>query len=209
MQNISVIMESKLLREVLLDIIKDTISNVVVSTISSLEQQKIYQPENIGDLLFIDVEANVDVLKAIKFYQDHQKKVIVWTSGNPKDRLQNLFLQRVDGYFYSGMEKEEIISAILMVQEGEVYIHPRLSPILLDAYIKKESTLVEKPKTLLTQREWEILELLTKGYSNDEISYHLEIKNRTVKNHVSSLLKKLNATSRTNAVSIALKNRWF
>jgi two-component system response regulator DegU len=62
---------------------------------------------------------------------------------------------------------------------------------------------------LLTNRELEVFELITKGYTNLQISYKLIISEKTVKNHVSNLLDKLEVQDRLNAVIKAVKNNWI
>ena len=67
---------------------------------------------------------------------------------------------------------------------------------------------VINPSELLTKREWEILQELAYGHSNEVISKSMYLSDRTVKNYVSSILKKLEAEHRTQAVVIAIKNNW-
>ncbi|WP_235182989.1 response regulator transcription factor [Gracilibacillus boraciitolerans] len=62
---------------------------------------------------------------------------------------------------------------------------------------------------MFTRREWEVMELLTQGYSNQRISNQLYITDKTVKNHISSILRKLEVPDRTNAVLTVLRNKWF
>lgn len=209
MKKIVVIKEPSLLREGIINIIHSVIPNVTISAYGSLERQKIYEQENMGDLLFIDVDTDIDVLKVIKLYQNQHKKIIVWTTNKSVRGLLELFQKGLSGYFYVEMDTNEFISAILIVIEEKYYIHPALSSILLDDYIRRVKEKATKPNRLLTKREWEILELLTAGNNNEQIAQHLDISCSTVKNHVSSILKKLNASNRTNAVSIALKKGWL
>ncbi len=66
-----------------------------------------------------------------------------------------------------------------------------------------------RPVGVFTNREWDVMSLLIQGYSNEKIGNHLYITEKTVKNHISSILRKLNVPDRTNAVLAALKNEWF
>ena len=84
-----------------------------------------------------------------------------------------------------------------------------LSPVLLNDYIKTTYNKVKRPNGILTEREWEILEQIVKGNKNSDIAEKLFMSEKTVKNHLLSIFKKLNVTDRTNAVLLAVKNNWF
>ncbi|MCF3943840.1 LuxR C-terminal-related transcriptional regulator [Oceanobacillus sp. APA_J-2(6-2)] len=68
---------------------------------------------------------------------------------------------------------------------------------------------VQRPIGLLTRREWEVLGELIQGCQNEEIAMNLNISDKTVKNHITSILSKLRVKDRTNAVLLALRERWF
>lgn len=209
MKKIVIIQEPSLLREGIINLFHSIIHNATISTYASSQHHTIYEQENPGDLLFIDVQMDIDVMKAIKFSKNRHMKIIVWVSKKSDELLLKLFPEGLDGYFFTEMETNEFITGMLTIIEGKRYVHPVFSAILFDDYISRINGTVMKPDSLLTNREWEILGLLTKGFSNEEASRYLDISIRTVKNHVSSILKKLNVSSRTNAVSKALKKRWF
>ena len=94
--------------------------------------------------------------------------------------------------------------AIRAVGRGDLYIHPAMTRALL----KDVSPLLaseENPTEPLSPREEEILQGITRGLSNKEIAGRLGISHQTVKNHVTSILRKLNANARTEAVIVAIK----
>jgi two-component system response regulator DegU len=108
------------------------------------------------------------------------------------------------------MEKEELLHALnVILVRNEVYIDPKIGEILLYNYLDLLKDLIERPVGILTLREWEVLELLSQGLSNSEIGSRLYIADKTVKNHVSSILNKLNVKDRTGAVVMAIKNNWI
>lgn len=91
--------------------------------------------------------------------------------------------------------------------KGVPVIYPGLSDGLLFKVLQNRSATPSTDQTqLLTQRETEVLRLLTKGMSNREIAENLSISIQTVKSHVSSILEKLGARDRTQAAVIALSN---
>ncbi|MBN6206727.1 response regulator transcription factor [Ralstonia pickettii] len=106
------------------------------------------------------------------------------------------------------MELNQIKSAINEILNGYSFIHPYFSSIILNEYSRVTNREVTRPLGLLTKREWEILERMSSGYQNEEIANQLLISDKTVKNHVSSILKKLNVKDRTNAVLAAIENNW-
>lgn len=98
--------------------------------------------------------------------------------------------------------REELTAAVRAAAAGLIVLHPQDShPLLAAAPVGVQSL----PETL-TARETEVLRMLADGLSNKEIAARLEISEHTVKFHVASLMGKLNASSRTEAVTIGLRH---
>ena len=94
--------------------------------------------------------------------------------------------------------------AIRIVLNNETYIQPSLLPILDKKIVNKN---VDKEKIeSLTKRELEILIQLAGGMFNKEIDNNLNISERTVKNHISNIFRKINVSDRTQAAVFAIKN---
>jgi len=114
------------------------------------------------------------------------------------------------------MDSDALIDAIKIVSEGGSYLHPKVTHNLVKEFqrlSKVQSGSIEdieyrKPLHLLTRRECEVLQLLADGKSNRAISEHLFISEKTVKNHVSNILQKMNVNDRTQAVVMAIRNGW-
>src|SRR5690625_764504 len=104
------------------------------------------------------------------------------------------------------------IDAVKAVHRGLSYIHPIVTNTLIEDYRKlskgEPEQAVQRPIHLYTKRECEVLQLLTDGQSNRQIAETLNISEKTVKNHVSSLFKKMNVNDRTQAVVTAIRNHW-
>ena len=94
--------------------------------------------------------------------------------------------------------------AIFAIANGETYIQPNLIPVLNSKMIEKNRD--EGKIDSLTKRELEVLKLLAVGMYNKEVAEKLNISERTVKNHVSNIFKKLEVTDRTQAAVFAIKN---
>lgn len=103
------------------------------------------------------------------------------------------------GYLLKDTEANELIRSIKAAAEGQVQLSPQAA-----ARLMREVRAPESPETL-TERETEVLRLLAQGQSNKEIARHLSIGEKTVKTHVSSILGKLNVSSRTQAALYAVR----
>lgn len=121
------------------------------------------------------------------------------------------------GYLLKKMEADSIAAAIKEVVKGGFYLHPDLLARFLAEYMKlipRETedayiqSLIRRPYHLLTYREAEILQLMSEGHTNKSLSDVLHISEKTVKNHVSTILKKMDLNDRTQAVVHAIKMGW-
>ena len=131
-------------------------------------------------------------------------KVLVLTVHNEVEYLLKAVDIGVNGYLLKDSESAELKRAILSVVNGEDYIQPSLIPVLNAKMIDRnhDSALIED----LTRRELEVLKLLAVGKYNKEVAEELEISERTVKNHVSNIFKKIHVTDRTQAAVFAIRN---
>ncbi len=124
------------------------------------------------------------------------------------------------GYLLKEMATDELVNAIRSVYREGGYVHPKVTPNLLQEYrrlMKMKQTMAsqpvekrvaEAPLHVLTRRECEVLQLLADGFSNRAISDTLYISEKTVKNHVSSILRKMNVPDRTGAVVESIRRGW-
>lgn len=121
------------------------------------------------------------------------------------------------GYMLKEMDAEAIVEAIKVVSTGGSYLHPKVTHNLVEEFRRLSDREhkgafqqhdIRLPYHLLTKRECEVLQLLTDGQSNRTIGETLFISEKTVKNHVSSILQKMAVNDRTQAVVSAIKNGW-
>ena len=131
-------------------------------------------------------------------------KVLVLTVHNETEYLMKAVDIGVNGYVLKDSESAELKKAIFTVADGETYIQPSLIPALNAKMIETNKD-AEKIKSL-TKRELDVLKLLAVGMFNKEVGKRLEISERTVKNHVSNIFKKLGVTDRTQAAVFAIRN---
>lgn len=159
------------------------------------------------DVLLLDINMPVmnglDVLKKLKDNRSNVK-VLVLTVHNEIEYLMKAVDIGIDGYVLKDSESSELKKAIFTIAEGETYIQPSLIPQLNSKRIEKDKDGAKIDN--LTRRELEVLKLLAVGKYNKEIAEELDISERTVKNHVSNIFKKIDVTDRTQAAVFAIRN---
>ena len=145
----------------------------------------------------------IDVLEEIK-RKNINVKVLILTVHDEVEYLLKAIDIGVDGYILKDSEIKELKTAIQVLACGESYIQPKLIPALNKRLIDRDT---DKDKLdLLTSREIEVLIQIANGLLNKEIAIELNISERTVKNHVSSIFKKIDVADRTQAAVFAIKN---
>ena len=113
------------------------------------------------------------------------------------------------GYLLKSVRGHEIVDAIRAVDAGESVLHPSVARKVLNRFASVSSRAQrKKPLELLTDREMEVLKLVTKGLSNKDIADGLSLSVRTVQGHLANIFNKLRVSSRTEAVVHALKEGW-
>ena len=159
------------------------------------------------DVLLLDInmpEMNgIEVLKKMKA-ENSQIKVLILTVHNEMDYLMKAVDIGVDGYILKDSESAELKKAIRAVMDGENYIQPSLIPALNSQLVNRDSD--KDMISSLTNRELEVLVQVANGMFNKEIATNLNISERTVKNHISNIFKKIDVSDRTQAAVFAIKN---
>ena len=125
-------------------------------------------------------------------------------SRNPREYLVKALEIGCDGFILKDSDFDTLKKAIFSVYSGETYIEPSLMP-LLNSSLAERDVLKEKVSDL-TRREMEVLKMIASGAFNKEIALTLNISERTVKNHVSNIFKKIGVSDRTQAAVFAIKN---
>ncbi len=130
-----------------------------------------------------------------------QVKIIALTSFKEKEYVEGALKAGATGYLLKNVSADELVGAIRRAVSGQ----PSLSPEAAQVLIKKVNEPAQ-PDYDITEREKEILALMVEGLSNADIASRLIVSQSTVKFHVSIILSKLAATSRTEAVALAIKH---
>lgn len=144
-----------------------------------------------------------DLLTAVK-KQYPNIKVILLTYNSDTDYMVRAVDSKVDGYLTKSVDIDELLLCITKVMSGEQYIQNIFDTALamLEQGRNRDKALIEG----LTKREIEILKQIAGGRFNKEIADSLDITERTVKNHISNLFKKIGVEDRTKAAVFAIRN---
>lgn len=158
-----------------------------------------------ADLVLLDLELErthgVDALRLVRKYAP-DVKVIIYTSHDEEERIVQAAELGVDGYLLKGCGQQELVNAIESVSTGGIALESTVAGKLMQ-HMNRRSSGTEADKVRFSKRESQVLELIASGKTNRDIGKTLFISESTVKFHVHAILNKLDASNRTEAVSIA------
>jgi DNA-binding NarL/FixJ family response regulator len=158
------------------------------------------------DVMLLDMEMpELDGLEALRRIRASRPdaKVIIFTVFDTDERIVGAVQAGAQGYLLKGVPREEIFNAIRVVSAGGSLLQPVVASKLLRHLSGDRAGDALDP---MTDREMEVLRLMAQGRANKDIATALDISERTVKFHVSSILSKLGATNRTEAVALAAQH---
>jgi two-component system response regulator DegU len=175
-----------------------------------------YSVDNLPpDIALLDVDGSgnngFDIALRLK-HRSPNIAIIIFTSYPDDEQLFLALKAQAAAYLSKEATTEEIIHTIRRLVQGEYPINESLHdrPKVAEHVLEKFQELASQSDTgdlisPLTTRETEILEYIAKGFLNKQIASELDISEQTIKNHVTSMLRKLNANARTEAVVIGIK----
>ncbi|WP_078431770.1 response regulator [Metabacillus halosaccharovorans] len=161
------------------------------------------------------VEATKQLIEA-----NEDTKVIILSIHDDENYVTHALKTGARGYLLKEMDADTLIEAVKVVADGGSYLHPKVTHNLVNEFRRlaaangQAATMqplqpeIRRPLHILTRRECEVLQMLADGKSNRGIGEALFISEKTVKNHVSNILQKMNVNDRTQAVVVAIKNGW-
>ncbi|PKM51178.1 MAG: DNA-binding response regulator [Firmicutes bacterium HGW-Firmicutes-7] len=160
------------------------------------------------DVVLLDINMPImNGLEVIKYLKSEKidANILMLTLHNEVEYLFKAVEIGVKGYVLKDSEADVLIKAIREIYKGDSYIQPNMAAKLF----QKMNDQSEKTSTCdkLTKRELEVLKLITEGLLNKEIAHMLCISEKTVKNHISNIFKKIEVSDRTQAAVFAIKNK--
>lgn len=166
------------------------------------------------DVVIIDLSmprlSGVDATKRIR-EEAPDSRVLVLTMHENEEYVYQIFRSGAGGYVLKSATKEELTTAIKAVARGEKFFSPRVSEIMVQAYMRKadvrEHNGTTETPSVLTPREAEVLSLVGEGMNNQQIADTLFISPRTVETHKTNIMAKLDIHDITKLVRYAVERK--
>ncbi|MBI3175314.1 MAG: response regulator transcription factor [Chloroflexi bacterium] len=160
--------------------------------------------EVLPDVILMDmVMPDMDGATATRVIRQRfpQVQIIAVTSFKERTLIKNALEAGAIGYLLKDVSADDLVQAIRAAHAGRASLSPEAAQVLVQA-----ANQAPAPGLDLTEREREVLALMIEGLNNTQIAAKLTVSPSTIKSHVSSILSKLGAASRTEAVTLALRN---
>jgi DNA-binding NarL/FixJ family response regulator len=183
--------------------------DVVAQAGNGVEALKIVE-ENAPDVVVMDLNmpgmSGVEVTRRLTERTPASRVLVVSVSAQ-EDDVTEAILAGANGYVLKDGPVEEVVAGIQAAAAGESLISPRVAAMLLRRIRTDEPAGVDLPATPLSDRELQVLQLVAEGKGNHEIGELLFIGQSTVRNHISSILMKLQVENRVQAAVRAVRDR--
>jgi NarL family two-component system response regulator LiaR len=158
------------------------------------------------DVILLDLvmprKGGIEAIREIKKH-DPRARILVITSFAEDDKVFPAIKAGAQGYLLKDSSPRELLQAIRDIDKGQPSMHPTIARKLMrEIQRPSELPLTDEP---LTEREAEVLGLVARGFTNQEIADRLFVSERTVRTHVSNILSKLHLANRTQAALYALR----
>lgn len=169
------------------------------------------------DILLLDLNmpalTGIEVTKQLKVMRS-KTKIVILTIHDDDNYAIEVLKNGAQGYLLKDIDPNMLIRAIRRVYEGETFIYPDMFERLFngladcgDINQKADEIWRSRRSGRLTAREMDVLHCIAKGYSNQEIAKELFVSEKTVKNHLTNIFRKIHVNDRTQALLYVLKNK--
>jgi len=206
MLRIVIVDDHKLFRDGLREVLGLEPDLKVVAEAGDGEEALTVIREHLPDIVLFDINMpKIDGIRLVRELNNLKIRasMIAVSAYDDEDCLATLSAEGVLGFVLKSSGRAELVAAIRSVSRGQSYVDPRVAGKLMTSFSrrKNENDLLGE----LTPREKEILYWLAQGLSNNEVASRMVLSEKTVKNHVSHMLKKLDLRDRTQAAIMAWK----
>jgi len=168
--------------------------------------------EHQPDVAVLDIQmpglTGIEVTRRIKA-QYPGVRVLILTAYDDDPYIFALIQAGADGYVLKTVDSSELVQAVLAVHRGESALTPAVAQKVMQQLASGRPQSAQARVEALTKREVEVLRLAARGLTNKAIGLELSISDRTVQGHLANIYGKLGAGSRTEAVTVALKQGWI
>ncbi len=164
------------------------------------------------DLLVMDISMpTMNGLKATKKLREllPNIKILTLTRHTDDGYLKQLIGAGANGYVLKQSAPTDLLQAIRTVSAGNAYLDPSLTRKVMGGYVSRAESVRGESKGDLTDREEEVLRLISFGYSNKEIGSRLDVSVKTVEAHKANAMRKLGIASRIDIVRYAILQNWL
>ncbi len=222
MDNISVLIvdDHPLFRQGLRDVISSEPGIEVIAEGSTGEEALRLVQRKAPRVVILDINLpdvnGLQIARQIRMERLHTAMVML-TAYDDEEQLLHALKAGAAAYYPKDVEPEKLVEVIRQVAQGHYVVGDQIfDEEGLKAWIEKKVEAASRPYlddthdvfSPLSPREMEILQHVTRGLSNKEIAYTLGISHQTVKNHMTSILQKLDVEDRTQAAVYALRHGW-
>jgi two-component system NarL family response regulator len=171
---------------------------LIAEAVDGVQACELYD-RHLPDVLLLDLRMpkkdGVQVVTELMSTRRPRPKIIVMTTYETEEDVRRSLRAGAKDYLVKGAQPEQILEAVRRVFRGEALVSPKIASVLTESQMHPE----------LSNRELQVLQRLAAGKNNKEIAQELQITEHTVKAHVRSILSKLHAVGRTEAISTAMK----
>ena len=202
--------DESLFRRGLSELLTNCYDFVVLGTVGTIEELRALMPEQ-PDMWVMDLRMKpMDGLTMLGQMraEGFTTPAVMLTMSDSEVDLTNAIRAGVRGYLLKDMAPEEVVDAIHRIAAGDLVVAPAMTIKMIELlHGQQPEHVAKKTLDLLTRREREIMQLLSRGESNKSIALALHISYDTVKQHVRHILNKLNLSSRVKAAVLFAKEQ--
>ena len=170
----------------------------------ALKKVNVLKPE----VILLDINMpNINGIETLRRFKDLgiESKIIMLTIHEDREYIMKTLKLGADGYILKDSDADSFIQGVRDVANGIKYIQPSISDLANSSSNDADEDILKKINSL-TKREYEVLTLIAEGFNNKDLAAKIFISEKTVKNHVSSIFKKLNLNDRVQATIFAYEN---